>query len=61
MALGLLRSSRLYAPYALWARLPAPDWRQLARFLQLGVPAALAVMVEVSSFTLMQRDRKSVV
>lgn len=53
VALGLLRSSRLYAPYALWARLPAPDWRQLARFLQLGVPAALAVMVEVSSFALM--------
>ena len=25
VALGLLRSSRLYAPYALWARLPAPE------------------------------------
>ena len=30
-----------------------PDWRQLAAFARLGVPAGLAVLVEVTSFTLM--------
>ena len=30
-----------------------PDWRQIGAFLRLGVPAGLAVMVEVTSFALM--------
>jgi MATE family multidrug resistance protein len=30
-----------------------PDWRAIWRFLHLGIPAGLAVMVEVTSFTLM--------
>ncbi|MDO5086659.1 MAG: MATE family efflux transporter, partial [Comamonadaceae bacterium] len=53
VAVWLLRTQRLYAPYAIWQRLERPDWRQLAAFLRLGVPAGLAVLVEVTSFTLM--------
>ncbi|RRD67060.1 MATE family efflux transporter [Comamonadaceae bacterium OH2310_COT-174] len=53
VALWLLRTQGLYAPYAIWQRLERPDWRQLAAFVRLGVPAGLSVMVEVTSFTLM--------
>lgn len=52
-ALALLRGRPLYAPYAIWQKPERPDWRQLAAFLRLGVPAALAVVVEVTSFTFM--------
>lgn len=53
LALWLLRSQAMYRPYALWQRVERIDWRQLGRFARLGVPAALAVLVEVTSFTLM--------
>ena len=49
----LLRTQPLYAPYSIWRRMEPPDWRAIGRFLYLGVPAGLAVMVEVTSFTLM--------
>ena len=52
-AWALLRGRPLYAPYAIWQKPERPDWRQLAAFLRLGVPAALAVVVEVTSFTFM--------
>lgn len=52
-AAWLLRTQPLYAPYSLWHRMEPPDWRAIGRFLHLGVPAGLAVMVEVTSFTLM--------
>ncbi|MDB5871298.1 MAG: putative Na+ driven multidrug efflux [Ramlibacter sp.] len=52
-AIWLLRTQDLYAPYSLWQRMEPPDWRAIGRFLQLGIPAGLAVMVEVTSFTLM--------
>ncbi len=52
-AIWLLRTQPLYEPYALWRRMEPPDWRAIGRFLHLGVPAGLAVMVEVTSFTLM--------
>ena len=48
-----LRASPLYRPYRIWARLEAPDWRILRGFAHLGVPTALAILVEVTSFTLM--------
>ncbi len=48
-----LRQLDVYRPYRLFARLHAPDWPQLKRFLHLGVPAGLSIMVEVTSFTLM--------
>jgi multidrug resistance protein, MATE family len=49
----LLRTQALYRPYQLWHRLEAPDPAQLRRFLALGIPAGLSIMVEVTSFTLM--------
>ncbi len=51
--LWLLRTQDIYRPYRLWQRLEAPDAAQLRRFLALGVPAGLSIMVEVTSFTLM--------
>jgi len=53
LALWLLYSQTLYKPYVLWRRIERIDWHQMRRFAQLGVPAALAVLVEVTSFTLM--------
>jgi MATE family multidrug resistance protein len=52
-ALWLLRTRPMYREYAIWRRIEAPDWRQIAHFLRLGVPGGLAVLVEVTSFTLM--------
>lgn len=49
----LLRTQDIYQPYRLWHRLEAPDGRALKRFLALGIPAGLSIMVEVTSFTLM--------
>ena len=53
VALWTLRTQPLYRPYGLWRAMERPDWRQIAAFARLGVPAGLAVMVEVTSFTLM--------
>ncbi|TFZ08055.1 MATE family efflux transporter [Ramlibacter humi] len=53
LAVWFLRHSPLYRPYAIWARVERPDWAVLRAFARLGVPTALAVMVEVTSFTLM--------
>lgn len=49
----MLRRHAMYAPLALWRSMERPDWAQLARFLRLGLPAGLAILVEVTSFTLM--------
>lgn len=52
-AIWLLRSRPFYRGYGLWQRLEAPDWQQIRKFARLGVPGGLAVLVEVTSFTLM--------
>jgi len=52
-AVWLLRSSAFYRGYALWERIEPPDWQQIRQFARLGVPGGLAVLVEVTSFTLM--------
>ncbi|MET3494410.1 MATE family efflux transporter [Variovorax boronicumulans] len=52
-AIWLLRNSPFYRGYAFWQRIEAPDWRQIRQFARLGVPGGLAVLVEVTSFTLM--------
>lgn len=52
MALVLMRTQSLYRPLQLWQRMEAPDWARLAAFLRLGIPAGLAIAVEVTSFTL---------
>jgi len=53
LALWLLRTQDIYQPLRLWQPLERPDGRQLAAFMRLGVPASLAIAVEVTSFTLM--------
>ena len=53
LGLYLLRRQSLYRPYQLWQSLEKPDLKQLAAFARLGLPAGLAIMVEVTSFTLM--------
>lgn len=49
----LVRTDSLYLPYEIWKRIEPPDWQQIAQFARIGVPAGLAIMVEVTSFTLM--------
>ena len=53
VALWLLRTSDLYQPYRIWTRLEKPDWQRIREFARLGIPGGLAIMVEVTSFTLM--------
>ncbi len=53
VAVWLLRTQDLYAPLRIWQSMEPPHWPTIAGFARLGVPAGLAVMVEVTSFTLM--------
>ena len=53
IAAWLVRTDALYQPYAIWRRIEAPDWGAIGAFARLGVPAGLALTVEVTSFTLM--------
>ncbi|MBC7378541.1 MAG: MATE family efflux transporter [Burkholderiaceae bacterium] len=53
VALWMLRTQPLYKPYGIWQRMERPDWPRLREFALLGVPGGLAIMVEVTSFTLM--------
>ncbi len=53
LALWMLRSQPMYRPYLIWQPLERPDWAVLRSFARLGVPTGLAIMVEVTSFTLM--------
>ena len=53
VALWLVRHQDLYAPLALWTHMERPDTAMLTRFCKLGIPAGLAILVEVTSFTLM--------
>ena len=53
LAIWLLRTQDLYEPLRIWHRIERPHWPTSAGFARLGIPAGLAVMVEVTSFTLM--------
>jgi len=53
LAWVLLRTQRLYLPLQLWRWPERPERRVLAEFARLGVPAALTILVEITSFTLM--------
>ena len=52
-AVWLLRTQPLYRPYAIWRAMERPHWPTIGHFARLGVPGGLAVLVEVTSFTLM--------
>lgn len=53
LALVLLRAQPVYAPLRLWRRLEGPHLPTLRAFARLGVPTALTMLVEITSFTLM--------
>ena len=53
LALWLIRTRPLYRPYAIWRPIERPDWHVIRQFARLGIPGGLAIMVEVTSFTLM--------
>jgi multidrug resistance protein, MATE family len=53
VAAWTVRTRPMYKPYAIWAALERPHWPTISEFARLGVPGGLAVMVEVTSFTLM--------
>ncbi len=53
MCVFLLRTQPMYRPYRIWQALERPDWHAIRGFARLGVPTALAILVEVTSFTLM--------
>jgi multidrug resistance protein, MATE family len=53
LSLYLLRSQPLYRPYQIWQGLERPDPKRLWNLLSIGLPNALSVTVEVTSFTLM--------
>ncbi|MES2945598.1 MAG: MATE family efflux transporter [Pseudomonadota bacterium] len=53
LAIFMLHSQALYKPFEIWQTMEKPDWTQIALFARLGIPAGLAYMVEVTSFTLM--------
>ncbi len=53
VALWLLRTQDLYQPYVIWRSLERPNWKVIATFARLGIPGGLAILVEVTSFTLM--------
>ena len=55
LAFGLvmLRTQKLYRPFRIWQRMERPDWPAIGNFARLGIPAGMAYLVEVTSFTLM--------
>ncbi|MGZ5179590.1 MAG: MATE family efflux transporter [Ramlibacter sp.] len=53
MALWMVRTQPFYGPFRIWHRLERPDWAELRTFARLGIPTALSVLVEATSFTFM--------
>ncbi len=53
VALWMLRTQDIYRPYRIWQRIEPPDGARIRAFARLGVPGGLAILVEVTSFTLM--------
>lgn len=53
LCVGLLNRQSLYKPYNIWHAIERPDWTSLKVLLRIGLPNALSVAVEVTSFTLM--------
>lgn len=53
LALVMLQTQPMYQSLSLWQRLEPPNWTTIRNFLRLGVPAGMAYLIEVTSFTLM--------
>jgi MATE family multidrug resistance protein len=53
LALALLRRQPFYKPYRIWQTMERPHWPSLLEMLKIGVPNAISITVEVTSYTLM--------
>jgi len=53
LAAWMLGTQAMYHPYRIWQRLERPDWPVIARYARLGIPTGLAVLVEVTAYSLM--------
>jgi len=53
IALWTLRTQDVFTPYRIWAPMERIDWSAQRGFARLGIPTALSIVVEVTSFTLM--------
>jgi multidrug resistance protein, MATE family len=53
LALWLLRHDALYQPYRIWQKPEPPHWPTISHVARQGIPSGLAILVEVTSFTLM--------
>ena len=53
LAIILLKTQELYHPYKVWAPMEKINWSEISALAKLGVPNALSITVEVTSFTLM--------
>lgn len=53
LAFVMLRTQALYHGFQIWQPMERPDWTAIGHFARLGLPAGLAYLVEVTSFTLM--------
>lgn len=53
LAVWMLATQAMYRPYRIWHRLERPDWPAIARFARLGIPTGLAILVEVTAYSLM--------
>jgi len=49
----MLATQDIYRPYRIWLPIEAPDWTTIRAYARLGIPGGLAILVEVTSFTLM--------
>ena len=53
VSLLMLKTQALYQSFQIWQPIEHPDWPAIASFVRLGLPAGLAYLVEITSFTLM--------
>ncbi len=53
LAAWMLGTQAMYLPYRIWHRLERPDWHAIGRFARLGIPTGLAILVEVTAYSLM--------
>ena len=53
LAVWMLATQDIYRPYRIWLPIEAPDWTTIRAYARLGIPGGLAILVEVTSFTLM--------
>jgi multidrug resistance protein, MATE family len=53
IAAWMLARHPMYAPYAIWRLPEPPSWPQIGQFARLGLPSAMTMLVEVTSFAWM--------